>query len=131
MVSLAKGEHRNYFQLIFGYLGNHSLTGRKPSRVLVGRRRPQVVLSESFSSGPGKREQEIEYRTEQMGTTLDEGVGEGGAVAEGRWLTFPCSLIVRGDVGCQKGSELLEAFQAAKPTESSCPPNSFWAFQIF
>lgn len=56
-----------------------------------------------------------------MGTTLDEGVGEGGAVAEGRWLTFPCSLIVRGDLGCQNGSELKEAFQAAKTTESSCP----------
>lgn len=30
MVSLKNREDRNYFQLILGYLGNHSETGRKP-----------------------------------------------------------------------------------------------------
>lgn len=35
MSSLAKGENRSYFQLILGYPGSHSLTGRKPSGVLL------------------------------------------------------------------------------------------------
>lgn len=36
MVSVVKGENRNYFQLILGCPGNHFLIGRKPSGVLLG-----------------------------------------------------------------------------------------------